>query len=57
MRLIILLGGFNPMVWLFVSAYNYPILYLEAVTSGIMWGGAGLVGTNFVLSVAPKERK
>lgn len=57
MRLIILLGGFNPMVWLFVSAHNYPILYLEAVTSGIMWGGAGLVGTNFVLSVAPKERK
>ncbi len=57
MRLIILLGGFNPMVWLFVSAHNYIILYLEAITSGMMWGGAGLVGTNFVLSLSPKERK
>lgn len=57
MRLIILLGGLNPMVWLFVSAHNYTILYLEAITSGMMWGGAGLVGMNFVLSVAPKERK
>ena len=57
MRLIILLGGFNPMVWLFVTPNNYPILYLEAITSGIMWAGAGLVSTNFVLSIAPKERK
>ena len=45
------------MVWLFVTPNNYPILYLEAITSGIMWAGAGLVSTNFVLSIAPKERK
>ena len=57
MRLIILLGGFNPMVWLFVSSHNYIILYLEAITSGMMWGGAALVGMNFVLSLAPKEKK
>jgi MFS family permease len=57
MRFIILLGGINPMVWLFVSAESYSIIYLEAVTSGIMWGGAGLVGTNFVLSIAPRERE
>jgi MFS family permease len=57
MRLIILMGGFNPLVWLFVSAHSYHIIYVEAITSGIMWGGAGLVGTNFVLSVAPEERK
>lgn len=57
MRLIILLGGFNPMVWLFVNPHNYSILYLEAITSGIMWAGAGLVATNFVLSIAPDDRR
>jgi hypothetical protein len=57
MRLIIILGGFNPVVWLFVTPHNYPILYLEAITSGIMWAGAGLVATNFVLAIAPKERR
>jgi MFS family permease len=57
MRIIILLGGFNPMVWLFVSPHNHSILYLEAITSGIMWAGAGLVATNFVLSIAPNERR
>jgi Na+/melibiose symporter-like transporter len=57
MRLIITLGGFNPMVWLFVTPHNYYILYLEAITSGIMWAGAGLVATNFVLSIAPDERR
>jgi Na+/melibiose symporter-like transporter len=57
MRLIIVLGGFNPMVWLFVTPQNYYILYFEAITSGIMWAGAGLVATNFVLSIAPDERR
>jgi MFS family permease len=57
MRLIIMLGGFNPMVWLFVTPHSYQVLYLEAITSGIMWAGAGLVATNFVLSIAPGERR
>jgi len=57
MRLIILLGGLNPMVWLFVTRRTYHILYLEAITSGIMWAGAGLVATNFALSVAPKDKR
>jgi MFS family permease len=57
MRIIIMLGGFNPMVWLFVTPQNYHFLYLEAITSGVMWAGAGLVATNFVLSIAPNERR
>ncbi|NWF75918.1 MAG: MFS transporter [Nitrospirae bacterium] len=57
MRLIITLGGFNPMVWLFVNFYNYHLLYIEAITSGIMWAGAGVVATNFVLSIAPHESR
>jgi len=56
MRFIILLGGFNPIVWLFVTPHNYFVLYLEAITSGIMWAGAGLVATNFVLSIAPNGK-
>ena len=52
-----MLGGFNPMIWLFVTPHNYKVLYLEAITSGIMWAGAGLVATNFVLSIAPNERR
>ena len=57
MRVIILLGGLNPLVWLFVTPNNYPILYIEAITSGIMWAGAGLVATNFILSIAPNDRR
>lgn len=57
MRLVIVLGGLNPMVWLFITPGNYPFLYLEAITSGVMWAGAGLVATNFVLSIAPHEKR
>jgi hypothetical protein len=45
------------MVWLFVTPHSYQVLYLEAITSGVMWAGAGLVATNFVLSIAPNERR
>lgn len=57
MRIIISLGGLNPLVWLFVTPHNYAILFLEAITSGIMWSGAGLVATNFVLSIAQGDQK
>lgn len=57
MRFIILLGGLNPIVWLFVNPQNYYILYIEAITSGIMWAGAGLVSTNFVLSISPPDKR
>lgn len=57
MRLVIMLGGLNPMVWLFVTPRTYQFLYLEAITSGVMWAGAGLVATNFVLSIAPEEKR
>lgn len=57
MRLIIILGGFNPMVWLFVNPHNYHLLYIEAISSGIMWAGAGVVATNFVLSIAPHKSR
>lgn len=54
MKICVLLGGINPMLWLFVSPGNYHLLWLEALGSGFMWAGSGIVTTNFVLSIAPK---
>lgn len=56
MRLVIILGGLNPMIWLFVMQKTHSLLYLEAVTSGIMWAGAGLISNNFAVSIAPKGK-
>jgi len=55
MRVAIILGGINPLAWLFVDVNNSWILYLEAMTSGIMWSGANIVAMNFVLSIAPSN--
>ncbi len=57
MRVAIVMGGINPLVWLFATPRNYEFLYIEAATSGVMWAGAGLVASNFVLSIAPAERR
>jgi MFS family permease len=57
MRIAIILGGINPLVWLFVNMDNTWILYLEAVTSGIMWSGTNIVAMNFVLAIAPNNRR
>lgn len=57
MRIAIILGGINPLVWLFVNPNNTWILYLEAMTSGIMWSGTNIVAMNFVLAIAPDNRR
>ncbi|MCU0611295.1 MAG: MFS transporter [Candidatus Eisenbacteria bacterium] len=57
MRVAILLGGINPLVWVFVTPERHQVLYLEAVTSGIMWAGAGLIAMNFVLAIAPEGKR
>lgn len=54
MRVAIVLGGINPLVWLLVNTQNVWILYLEAFTSGLMWSGTNIVAMNFVLSIAPR---
>lgn len=56
MKIAIVLGGINPLLWLFVSRNSYHLLWLEAITSGIMWSGAGVVASNFVLSLAPRGK-
>ena len=57
MRIAIVLGGINPLVWIFLTADSYWIVYIEAFTSGIMWAGANIIGTNFVLSIAPPQKR
>ena len=57
MRVAIILGGVNPLVWLFVDAQSSWILYFEAITSGIMWSGANIMAMNFVLSIAPQDKR
>ena len=57
MRVAIILGGVNPLVWVFVTPQHHRVIYLEAVTSGIMWAGAGLISMNFVLAIAPEGKR
>jgi MFS family permease len=57
MRAAIVLGGFNPLIWLLATREMYFFVYLEAITSGIMWAGAGVVATNFVLAIAPDRHR
>lgn len=57
MRFAIVLGGLNPMLWLFATPQNYVYIYIEAFFSGVMWSGANIVATNFVLAVAPAGKR
>ncbi len=57
MRVAIVLGGINPLVWVFVTPAHWRLLYVEAVTSGIMWAGAGIIAMNFVLAIAPEDQR
>ncbi len=57
MRFALVLGGLNPLLWVLVTPQRYGLLFLEAASSGIMWSGAGIVATNFVLAVAPDDRR
>jgi MFS family permease len=57
MKILIVLGGINPLFWLFIGPDGYGIVWLEALLSGAMWSGAGLVSTNFVLAVAPRGKE
>ncbi len=56
MAICVILGGINPMFWLFMTEPNHHIIWMEALLSGFMWAGAGIVSTNFVLSIAPKQQ-
>ncbi|OPL19786.1 MAG: hypothetical protein AVO35_02080 [Candidatus Aegiribacteria sp. MLS_C] len=53
MRLALLMGSVNPLMWLVLTPENYWFIFLEALLSGVMWSCAGIVTANMVLAVAP----
>lgn len=57
MKICVVLGGLNPMFWLFMSKDNYSILWFEGLISGFMWAGTAIITTNFVLSIAGKGKE
>jgi len=57
MKICLIFGGLNPMFWLFMTAPNHSIIWFEALISGFMWAGTGIVSTNFVLSIAIKGKE
>jgi MFS family permease len=57
MKICVFLGAINPAVWVFFTESNYSIIWLEAVSSGIMWSGANLIAFNFVLALAPRGKE
>ncbi|MBN2829072.1 MAG: MFS transporter [Candidatus Cloacimonetes bacterium] len=57
MKICIIISGINPLLWLFMTADHHAVIWVEALISGFMWAGAGIVSTNFVLSIAPKNHE
>ncbi|MBN2788887.1 MAG: MFS transporter [Candidatus Delongbacteria bacterium] len=57
MIIAIILGSINPFIWLFATPDSYWFLFIEAVLSGVMWSGANVIITNFVLAVAPQGKQ
>lgn len=57
MAICVILGGLNPMLWLFMTPQNYSLLWVEGLFSGFMWAGNGVATTNFVLAIAGKGRE
>jgi MFS family permease len=57
MRIAMVLGAVNPVMWLFVTPDSLWIIYSEAFLSGVMWSCVGIVMANLVLAIAPAGRK
>lgn len=56
-RALMLLSIANAFVYVFMTRDNYWWLWPEAATSGAMWGGAGVVTTNFLLRLSPEHKR
>lgn len=57
MHVAVVMGSINPLIWVFITPDSYWPIFIEAFTSGIMWAGANVIAMNFVLAVAPPEKK
>jgi len=56
-RGLILLSVANSFVYVFMTPDRFWWLWLEAATSGAMWGGAGVATVNFLLRFSPEHKR
>jgi len=57
MRIATVMSAMSPIPWLFADPSRLWLIYAEAALSGVLWSGAGIVATNFVLSIAPAGKQ
>jgi Na+/melibiose symporter-like transporter len=57
MRIATVMSALSPVPWLFADPSRLWLIYCEAILSGVLWSGAGIVATNFVLSIAPAGKQ
>jgi predicted MFS family arabinose efflux permease len=56
-RAFILLSVANAFVYVFMTRGHYWWIWLEAASSGAMWGGAGVATMNFLLRFSPERKR
>jgi len=54
LRAMIALAAANAFVYVFMEPERYWWVWIEAVTSGAMWGGAIVATTNFIIRLSPE---
>jgi len=54
LRALITLAAANAFVYVFMEPERYWWVWIEAVTSGAMWGGAIVATTNFIIRLSPE---
>jgi MFS family permease len=54
---LILLSGVNAAMYLLMSRGHYWWIYIEAVTSGMVWAGHGICTMNLLLGSSPQGRR
>jgi MFS family permease len=57
MKICVFIGTLNPLVWIFFTETSYSLIWVEGITSGIMWSGANLIAFNFVLAISPRGKE
>lgn len=57
LRAMMLLSVGNAFVYVFMTPQSYWWIWIEAVTSGVMWGGANVATTNLIIQLSPAGRR
>ncbi len=56
LKFVVIFGGVYPFLWLMASPHNLAPVFIEAVVSGVVWAGEGLVWFNLLLKIFPREK-